>query len=157
MKIIKKVLIAAGVIFLLIAGFVSYIIFTWSSEKELANNLSASQQWQEIVPSKPLRLEKCNQYVAIKKGQGDVEDVFSIKEWDKIKLFNGEVVKPEIEIIDEHNNIYSLETTMLQRDVIGFSPKDTIGFPKHRVYKKVRIRSDKPFHCMMIWLCTRCK
>jgi hypothetical protein len=157
MKILYKLFIIAAGLILLMAGSVSYVIFTWSSEKELAKNFLVYREWKEIIPLKPLKTEKCKQYVIIKTAQDEVADVVSISEWDKIRLINGEVVKPELEILDNQGKVFPLKATLLLREIIGYSPRDQIGFPERRVYKKVRIKSDKPFRCSISWYCTRCK
>jgi len=113
--------------------------------------------WKEIVPLNPLKTEKCSQYVIIKKAKDEVADVVSMSEWDKIRLINGGVVKPELEILDNHDSVFPLKATLLMRGIIGYSPRDQVGFPERSVYKKVRIKSDKPFRCSISWYCTRCK
>ena len=74
-KFLKKLIIIAAGIFLLIAGFISYIVFTWLSEKELGRNIFVPNEWREITSFKPLKTKKWRQYVVIKIGLDDVAGV----------------------------------------------------------------------------------
>src|SRR5207253_2900550 len=88
------------------------------------------------------------------------------KSW-AMRFPDGSLVRPEVQVVDQHGNVYSLDSPMfLSKDHtsgelnagMGFSTQFNVGidsnFPSDRVYPVVRIRNDKPIHVSrIIWFC----
>jgi hypothetical protein len=161
----NKVFVGSSLVLVICVGLVA--IFIYSSKdvnRVLAENVTTSSDWLEITPTPALKPSKESQYITL-----DVEGAkrsvnpdgsvgYKIKDWSKIELLDGTLISPEIQLVDEYGNIYPLHASM--DDYAGkgfttdFSPSIDANFPKDRVYRTVRIRSDKPITCKrIIWHC----
>jgi len=78
----------------------------------------------------------------------------------EIRLPDGTVVEPEVEIYDEHGKMFQMNIAgfaMGWNDDVEFSheAKDNnyMALPKNMIYTSLRIRSDVPFICERImWI-----
>ncbi len=119
----------------------------------VATGLPVTSEWTEISPALPMKVEKQIQRLFL------IIDDYRFDDLDdhwQLRLSNGIIIKPEIQILDEFGKVYDLQDGTRVGNSIGFSPKrKNTGFntfPADRTYTKIRIRSDEPFQCSkMIW------
>ena len=151
----QKVLIGIGLVLsvpLALSALIVFAMITSLSEREIAGATTSKAEWLEIKPSRPLKPSKESQYVVL-----DVASPYELEDrsWG-VRLPDGSIVIPEVQLIDEHGNTFNLDQPAMfsptshftQR---GFSMRD---LPKDRVYRAVRIRSDKPIqYSRVIWRC----
>jgi hypothetical protein len=128
-----------------------YRLFNPYLDREIAGPTTISSEWLEIMPEQPLRVERQIQYLTL-----DVADPFEpvYDNWS-LRLNDGSVVRPEVQLVDEHGSVYNLTSPALDNKGIAFGNSD---LPSDRVYPVVRIRSDKPiklsriyWHCYNQW------
>ena len=151
----KKLLIVAGAACLLtIAGIGGvflvaevYRYFHPYLDRTISGPVTITQEWTEIVPNEPLKAERQIQYLTL-----DVAEPFE-PDYDSwgLRLPDGAIVVPEVQLIDQNGNIYKLTSPALDNKGIGLRLRD---LPKDRVYRAVRIRADKPIKVSRIyWHC----
>jgi hypothetical protein len=128
------------------------------SYTRLSGSVTISDEWVTLSPDVPLKAEKTHQWVSL-----ELESPFRTADYDEgngpnrgdgIWTPGGDVINPEIQVIDQYGNTFSF-VYMGTRGAIpiyGYSnPED---LPRDREYKTVRIRSPKPVKCKAIyWFC----
>jgi hypothetical protein len=127
-----------------------------SYEVKLSGPTTISDQWIELKPQTPLKAEKDFQNVVL-----DLETPFKFDFYRKGKGANkgggilmpdGEVINPEIELVDQHGNIFKLQFAGARKT---FSPMYSLRYPealpRDREYKAVRIRSPRPIKAKKIY------
>ncbi len=158
----KKALLMLGsacLLGLLVLGVVTVIgfftrLFHPYLDLQIKGSTTLSNEWQEIVPEKPLRPERVVQEVVIYVEKPVTKDRDS---WDLV-MPDGSRVTPEVQLIDDHENVYDLlvpsavrnpnSTEAFQR---GFGKRD---LPKDRIYPRIRIRSATPVRVLkIVWRC----
>lgn len=149
-KIIVSILIGLGCLFILFGSVVAYIFYDASAiNQTVATDVSITSEWIELASDSSIKPEKQVQEVVF------VIDGYKTDFRDnsfQIKLPNGTVVNPEVQIFDENGNAYELMHSGFTNNDITFTPKTNGGFLKDRNYSKLRIRSDKPFQVSrIIW------
>ena len=153
-KAIVSILIGLGCLLVLFGGFVAYAIYKSKSVNQVvATDVLVSSEWTEITPSSSMKVNRQIQSVVF------IIDSYRHNVYDKIwqiKLPDGTVVKPEVQIFDEYGNVYDLHDGGRSNNDINFKPENDTEryttFPEDRNYTKIRIRSDKPFQVSkVIW------
>jgi hypothetical protein len=154
-----KILRAASLLVLgILVCLVSVVVYDLHDvNRVIGANVAISHEWREITPPFPLKTWKQNQYITL-----DVEGAkrsvnsdglssgYEIKHFSEIELVDGTLVTPEIQLVDEYGESFSLRGSMENYAGRGF----TTSLPSDRVYRTVRIRSDKPMNCKkIIWHC----
>src|SRR5947209_6933963 len=131
----------AGVLILLIAiGF--YQHRRPFLDREIKGPVTISLDWLEITPDKPLKPERDVQEIMLSLEPPFIGD-FEAK---KIRLPDGSLVFPEVQLIDQNGNTFNLRWGGFRGHMnIEFSNFDEL--PKDRGYRTVRIRSEKPISC----------
>lgn len=126
----------------------------------IATNISVTSQWVEIIPESPMKVNKqmIQRLFLIIDGYEFDE---SNDNW-QLKISDGTIVEPEIQILDEYGKVYDLHNGTRIGNLVGFYPKRNgdrfNGFPADRTYTKIRIRSNEPFLCSkIIWSNKRLK
>jgi hypothetical protein len=135
-----------------------------SYQVKLSGPLVVGNDWVELHPEQPLKAEKTFQFVILDLepplkcdilGEGNGPD-----RGKGILMPDGGVINPEIEVIDQDGNAFSL----VWRGARGglSSPAYRLPYPnelpRDREYKAVRIRSPKPIKCKAIyWFCDSSK
>jgi hypothetical protein len=124
---------------------------------KLSGPVSVSSEWVEFRPQSPLKAEKTFQNVVLEleppfkydlMREGNVPDAGK-----GILMPGGEVVNPEIEVIDQYGNTFSL----IWSGATGAAPSPTYSLPypnelpRDRVYTAVRLRSPKPIKCQAVY------
>jgi len=72
-----------------------------------------------------------------------------------ILMPDGEVVNPEIQVVDQYGNIFNLVYRGARRGLWpAFGLPYPNEWPRDRKYRTVRIRSPKPIKCKAVyWFC----
>jgi hypothetical protein len=121
-----------------------YGFFRPYQDREIMGSATISSSWLEIVPKEPLRAEQVVQQVVlyVRKPVKQARD-----SWELI-LPDGSQTIPEVELVDQDGRTYYLT----EPSAIASPGSDEAfqrGFgawqlPKDKVYRLVRLRSDKP-------------
>lgn len=145
----KKIVKIIGIIILsIIVLCVGLIALAYLSnrtiDQTIATDLAISADWQELTPNPPLSVNRQIQELNLTI-EGFRHDRSAGLPFT-IKLPNGTVVNPEIEIYDDKGNRYELKHVgfvMKYTDDIVFQP--LADLPDNRTYPMLRVRSDIPF------------
>ena len=131
---------------------------------QLSGPLTIGNEWIELRPSALLKAEKDFQLVVLdleppfkydllKEGQG-------ANKGQGILLPEGEVINPEIQVIDQDGDTFNL----IWSGATGAAPSPTYDLPypnklpQDREYKAVKIRSPRPIKVKAIyWFCESTK
>jgi hypothetical protein len=151
----QKVLVALGVVLsipLALSALFIFAMITSLSEREIAGAITSNSGWLEIKPEPPLKPSKQSQYLVL-----DVATPYELesKSWG-VRLPDGSIVTPEVELVDEYGNTFNLDRPSMFSPTSHFTQRgfSTWNLPKDRVYRTVRIRSDKPIqYSRVIWRC----
>lgn len=142
------------VVGLAVAVLASFKTFSLTPvQRDVALNFTVTPEWQEIVPQAPLTVSRSRQTVYLMIDGFDRE--IGNPGWD-IKMPDGSVTKPEIQIVDDSGNVYDLSARSWAGSSAGFSLAKPMGavsdLPLDRTYPKIRIRSNAGFTCSkIIW------
>jgi len=129
-----------------------------SYEIKISGPVNIEDKWVELKPEQPLKAEKTYQYVYL-----DLEPPFRSDLYKEgkgagkgkgILMPDGEVINPEIEVIDQDGNKFNL----VFAGGIGLKPLYKVSspneLPRDRQYTKIRIRSPRPIKCKaVVWFC----
>jgi hypothetical protein len=133
-----------------------------SYEIQISGPVTVGDGWVEFQPEQPLKAEKTFQYVYLVLEPPLKNDLYQEgKEPNTgkgILMPDGEVINPEIEIIDQYGNTFNLA----YGGAIGLKPTYCLSYPnelpRDRVYKTIRIRSPRQIKCKAIyWYCESSK
>jgi hypothetical protein len=133
-----------------------------SYEVQISGSVTIGDEWVEFHPEQPLKVDKTYQYVYLVLEPPLKDDFYQEgKEPNTgkgILMPDGEVINPEIEVIDQYGNTFNLA----YGGAIGLKPKYRLPtpneLPRDRVYKAIRIRSPRQIKCKAIyWLCESSK
>jgi hypothetical protein len=133
---------------------------------KLSGPVTIGSEWIEFRPKSPLKAEKDAQDIIL-----EMEPPLKYDRMNEgngpnagrgILMPGGEVINPEIEIIDEYGNAFTLVWSGARGWAGGNGPKYRLPYPnelpRDRVYKVVRLRSPKPIKCKAIyWFCDSVK
>ena len=130
-----------------------------SYEVKLSGPMEIGEQWIELQPERHLRADKDSEAVVIELEPPYKDDFYKEGKAPNtgkgILMPDGEVVNPEVEVIDQYGNIFKLVYSGSRRT---FWPAYDLPYPnewpRDREYKSVRIRSSRPIKCRAIyWFC----
>jgi hypothetical protein len=117
-------------------------------DSELAQNLTLTNEWVEIAPAKPLRAERQIQYLILTFAESGAPDVPK----SGIRLPNGSVVTPEVQLIDQNGRTYNLHAVAFGSSGLSFASQTDL--PKDRTFQTVRLRSNETIHVTSVhWRC----
>ena len=124
-------------------------IFNPYLEQEVAGPVTITQEWKEITPPRALRAARQIEYVIL-----NIAEPFEPNnkgDWG-LRLPDGSVVIPQVQLVDQEGNIFDLKSVALDETGMGFSAENNL--PKDRVYRAVRIRANKSIKLSRIyWRC----
>jgi hypothetical protein len=150
-KVVLTVLGFAGMAAgLIVAGLVIWLYFTEISfDQVVGEDFDVKPEWTEFRPEPSLQTRRKVADLQLTIPNYRAERGGTLE----IKLPDGRVVRPEIQIVDANGNVFDLEhsghTFTGTEDSITFKPK---GGPPNTTYSIVRIRSDVPFRCeRIVW------
>ena len=136
---------------MLIGGFLIKKIFFHRLYKDvvLENNFLISSDLKEIETQNLIKIEKDNHFISI-----DLEPPFEADTPKKgIKTPSGEIINPEIKLVDENGIEYPLTYSGSRGGESGneiANYKYNGNLPIDKTYKKVLIRSNLPIKAKMI-------
>lgn len=128
---------------------------------KISGPVTIGDEWLELNPTPYLKADKTFQWVLLELKPPLKDDFHNEGKGPNsgkgILMPDGEVINPEIELIDEYGNAFNL----IYRGASGgpvygyIKPKD---LPRDREYKTIRIRSSRPIKCKAIyWYCESSK
>ena len=117
-------------------------------DRTIKENTTLTPEWTDITLDKPLKPERDVQAVMLYLAEPHEADL----EVDGVRMPDGSLVKPEVQLVDTAGNTYSLKYYgLFGRKLVIFTLRDQL---MGREYRTVRIRSDKPIHTKKIfWRC----
>ena len=142
--IMSVILILTAVAIIIWGGMVVWRLFFHETLKNvvLASDFQITSEWKEIGTQDELKIEKKYHYISF---QIEPPLKAATTKWG-IVVPGGEVVTPEVRIIDVEGNEYALAITGRS----GGGPNEIIDYeyegnlPINKIYQKVRLRSDHP-------------
>ena len=152
-----SILAVSGCLVLAFLGLLAYVYFNERTiDQTLATNLMISNEWTEITPDPPLTVRRQIQEINLRIDGFQHDPSASLP--GQIKLPDGTIINPEIEVYDEFGNKFELHhsgfVTKFYEDVVFKPESDSTRFttyPDDRRYTKIRIRSGVPFECARIY------
>jgi len=145
----------SGVIILLFIGYLIVSLALMNSEQQISGPMTISSNWTEITPERPIKPTKQFQEIVldVNPSEGLVRDNLHA---ERMQLANGEIVKPEIQLIDQYGNVFVAEVgryPVPSRYENGISGQIS-NLPRDRIYTKLRVRSDNPLRLSrIVWHC----
>jgi hypothetical protein len=117
-------------------------------DREIKGSVTLSSEWIEIIPEQPLKPEREQQEIVLHLEEPFVGD-FEAK---GVRLPNGSIIQPEVQLVDVAGNIHILKYYGFRgRKLIRFTLKGQLN---GREYRSVRVRSEQPIRCKgIIWSC----
>lgn len=117
-------------------------------DKRLLKNVTLSQDWLEFEADPQLKPSRQVQMIVLVTSQPFEPELTSIS----LRLSDGTIAKPEVDIVDQYGNSYELKTqTVIGETEVGYW---SVELPTDRTYMKVRLRSNHRIDCEeVIWRC----
>ena len=117
-------------------------------DRTIRDDTTLTPEWMEITPETPLKPERDIQAVMLHLAEPYEADL----EKNGVRLPDGSLVKPEVQLVDTAGKTYSLNYYgLFGRQLVIFTLRDQL---MGREYRTVRIRNDKPIHLRKIfWRC----
>ncbi|HEV8426984.1 MAG TPA: hypothetical protein VGQ41_03660 [Pyrinomonadaceae bacterium] len=117
-------------------------------DRTIRGDTTLTQEWTEITLETPLKPERDVQAVMLHLAEPYEADL----QLNGVRLPDGSLVKPEVQLVDTAGNTYSLNYYgLFGRQLVIFTLRDQL---MGREYRTVRIRSDKPIHSRrFFWRC----
>ena len=127
-----------------------------SHEVKLSGPVEITDQWIELQAKPYLKADKDSEKVVLELELPYKADFYKEGKGPNagkgILMPDGEVVNPEIQVIDQHGNIFNLVNNGSRRT---FWPAYDLPYPnewpRDREYKAVRIRSSRRIKCKAIY------
>lgn len=112
---------------------------------EIARDILISSEWKKISVGGLLKLEREKQFLVIV-----LDESFEKVLLEKgIRVPSGEIINPEIKLIDKEGNEYSLvyDGSRGEKNVIY---RPIIELPKNKIYEEIMLKSDIPIKANQI-------
>jgi len=127
-----------------------------SYEVKISGPVELSDQWIELQPKPYLKADKDSENVVLELEPPYKADFYGEGKGSNagkgILMPDGEVVNPEIQVIDQRGNVFNLVNSGSRRT---FWPAYDLPYPnewpRDREYKAVRIRSRRGIKCKAIY------
>jgi hypothetical protein len=159
----EVVFFTVGILFAItVLGFVTWFVIgmlTWDSERTVSGPVTVSSQWVEFSPEKPLLPSKQHQMILLEAEPFEAL-VVDNSNLERIRLGNGVLLEPEIQLVDSQGNIFVAEVyrspvpSYLDNSIVG----NVRGLPQDRKYTRVRVRSNATVHlARIVWYCSKSK
>ena len=121
-------------------------------DRKIAGPVLISTEWMEIAPQEPLKPERELHEVIIW-----LPNPYSTDRKSEQKNPTDLSAIPEVQLVDQNGNVLNLKVSSRDHTSIGFSFRDESHrevLPKDRVYRAIRLRSDKPIEVKsIVWRC----
>lgn len=126
-----------------------------SSEVKLSGPVTIGDQWVEFHPELALKAENDYQWVRLDLVLPLRDDLYNEGKGSNkgkgILTPDGDVINPEIELIDGHGQAYKLVYHGSRRGGPIYGYPDANALPRDREYRMVRIRSPRPIKCKAVY------
>jgi hypothetical protein len=147
-----------GIVLLVCIPVILFLLFwllmaSTTSEREIAGPVTISTEWVEFTPESPLMPDKDSQEIVLDSAEPLVRNNSDL---ENITLTDGTVVKVEAQFVDKNGNAFPAAvnrypTPSLYENGISCSPP---YLREDRIYRTVRVRSDKPLKLKrIVWHC----
>ena len=153
MRVIRiAMIVVATSIVMMIGGVGAFLIyFNVPNDRTIAKSLKVSNDWIEVPIEPPLNAQHRDQSVNLR-----IQDIdFHAGVTNGVKLKDGTVLNPDIDLIDENGTILTLRpsgsVSKYYVDAVFKPVSETDGFASGRKFTKIRIRSDIPFECQSVY------
>jgi len=123
-------------------------------DEVIATDLAVTQEWQEIRPKSPMTSAHQQQMIMLKVEGAKLPDAVNGPaanttkvDWDSLKLSEGKLATPELELIDKQGVTHRLHGSQEGGSGRGYSvdsPDDAMNMSR-RTFVVLRIRSNIPF------------
>jgi hypothetical protein len=127
--------------------------FSMKSEQNVVYNRTLTSEWSEFTPPKPLKPTKQVQVLVLVVAEPLTKSNLDL---EHVKLNDGTVVQPEIQLVDQFGNIFVADVSQsatpspYNNSVFGY----VSGLPQDRTYTKVRVKSDRELKVSrIVWYC----
>lgn len=129
-----------------------------SYKVKVSGSMTVGNEWIELRPEPHLKAEKDSQIVYFELEPPFRNDLYKEgngpNKGKGILMPDGEVINPEIEVIDQHGNTFRL----VYSGGIGLKPTYELPYPnkwpRDRGYAMIRIRSPRPINVKAVyWFC----
>lgn len=160
---ISSLLKPFGVVLCVGLMFTQFFYRSDSYRVKLSGPITIGNDWVELHPKSPLKADKNLQMVLLELKAPFKNDFYNEGKAPNtgkgILMPEGDVINPEIEVIDQYGNTFKLVYSGSQNGAPSYSlPYPNHKFPRDREYKTVRIRSPRPIKCKAIyWFCDSVK
>jgi len=144
-KVVISLGAMSGLVILLILGYIALIIYVNWPASPVAENIAVGPEWVEIAIEPGLGAKHRSQTLNLRIENFAIDSNQKISE---IRLVDGTVITPEIEIYDDEGQKLTTRHIGFGRkhfDAVVFRPDGDLNADKR--YPKIRIRSAVPFMC----------
>ncbi len=153
----KIILLVVGFVCMISVAFFSfskfgeiYRLFNPYLDQEIAGTTIVSSEWSEIVPKKPLKVERQIQVIVL-----DLDKSIRLeRDGSGLVLPDGSVVTPQVQLLGDDGKTYDLNHPSSWSNPstgVTYAEFSLPELPKDRAYSKVRIRADKAVRCRRIF------
>lgn len=151
----KHIVIVIGSFLIAAFGYAAYQIFKpLYVDREIARDIEITREWTEIIPPSPMKIKRNFQSVGL-----ELNGAAVLMETNELRLPNGKIIEPILQIQGSDGNWYDLETssyttsrTDIENDLVYVNLATFRVESDQKEYLKVRIRSNEPFTCSkVIW------
>ena len=153
MRVIKITMVTLAILIVMIIGVVgAFLVYVnVPNDRTIAKNIKVSHDWIEIVTEPPLTAWHRDQSINLR-----IPDIdFHAGVTNGVRLKDGTVLNPEIELVDEGGTIQTLRlggtVSKYYIDAVFIPESGTDTFAAGRKFAKIRIRSDIPFECKSVY------
>lgn len=129
-----------------------YFLRRANLRRRIAKDISISSEWIRFEIQPPVKIKNKNQAILL-----GIKDCWKDLHGKNLKLSDGTIINPQVEISDESGNTYYLKPGMsfgmpdteLQKWIVS-EAAFRYSLPKDKTYTEVRVRSSEPFLCELI-------
>jgi hypothetical protein len=133
---------------------------------KLSDAITIGNDWIELQPKASVKADWDLQYVVLDLEPPFTDDSYKVGSGPNkglgILMPDGEVINPEIEVVDQYGNhfsfVYAGSTGAFRNPDTKYAYSKVDEFPRDREYKTVRIRSRRPIKVRAVyWFCNSSK
>ncbi|HKO42104.1 MAG TPA: hypothetical protein VJU84_02350 [Pyrinomonadaceae bacterium] len=127
-----------------------YRYFNPYLDQDITGPVTIPDEWLELVPNKPLRVERQIQKIVL-----DLDKSVKLERdgWGLV-LPDGSIVQPAVQLIDENGQVYNLDVASSWSNPstgVTYREFSMADLPKDKSYRMVRLRSAKPVPCRRVF------
>lgn len=145
------------ILFVIIGLVLMWAIGTSHIEREIAGSTMITSNWLDLSPKEPLKPSNSEQSIRLEVTEAYVPD----KQRVGMRFPDGSLAVPEVQLVDVNGTVYQLDkSSLISTNAPHEDPRNAnglggirfhkVGLPQNRIYRSVRIRSDRSFRCSKI-------